>query len=73
MHKNKFLLAAFLASLVSVIWLFGDFVKAAVVAWLLVLVTQRFAEYLEKYFAASRWLVIWQAKLILTAGYEHIH
>jgi len=68
MHKNKFLLVAFLVSLASVIWLFGDFVKAAVVAWLLVLVTQRFAEYLEKYFAASRWSIIERGKLILTAG-----
>ena len=68
MHKNKFLLVAFLASLASVIWLFGDFVKAALVAWLLVLITQRFADRLEQYFAASRWLVIGQAKLILTAS-----
>ncbi len=68
MHKNKFLLVAFLASLASVIWLFGDFVKAALVAWLLVLITQRFADRLEQYFAASRWSIIERGKLILTAG-----
>lgn len=67
MPKNKFLGLIFLISLISVLWLFSSFLKAGVVAWLLVLITQRFAERLDELFAKSRWKVVAKTKLALSA------
>lgn len=67
LHKNKSLVLIFLLSLVSVLWLFSSFIKAGVVAWLLVLITQSFAARLENSFAKSSWQHIAKSKLFLSA------
>lgn len=67
LHKNKSLVLIFLLSLISVLWLFSSFIKAGVVAWLLVLVTQSFAARIESFFANCSWRRIAEAKLFLSA------
>ena len=54
LRKNYFLIVLFLISLGSILWLFSGFLKGALVAWLLVMVTQRFAANLEKYLSGSK-------------------
>lgn len=67
LYKNKFLVLVFVLSLVSVLWLFSSFIKAGVVAWLLVLVTQRLTIRIENFFAKSNWPRIVHSKLVLSA------
>lgn len=54
MHKNYFFVVLFLISLASVFWLFDDFLKSALVAWLLVMVTQGFSIKLANVLARSK-------------------
>ncbi len=54
LKKNYFLVSLFFISLLSVLWLFSNFLKSAVVAWLLVMVIQRFSIRIESYFNKSK-------------------
>lgn len=54
MRKNYFLIILFLVSLVGVLWLFSGFLKGALVAWLLMMVTQSFAGNIDNYLANSK-------------------
>lgn len=67
MRKNYFLLTIFLISFGSVLWLFSGFLKGALVAWLLVMVTQRFAVALEKYLASCKFKLISSHTEIISA------
>lgn len=65
MRKNYSLPILFLASLISILWLFGSFLKSAVIAWLLVMVTQKLAKSLEDKLARSSLkIVVTQHKII---------
>lgn len=54
MRKNYFLIAIFMASIVSIIWLFQDILKIAFISWLLVMITQPIAAYIETGISKSR-------------------
>lgn len=54
MPRNYFLAVLFLISLAGVCWLFNNFLKSALVAWLLVMVTQGFAIQLANVLAGSK-------------------
>ena len=68
MRKNYFLAIAFLISLASVLWLFSDFLKGALVAWLLVMVSQSFAIRLENRLLDSRYKILVQRREIISAA-----
>ena len=68
MPRNYFLAVLFLISLASVCWLFNNFLKSALVAWLLVMVTQGFAIQLGNSLASSKIRLLSSRNEIISAA-----
>ncbi len=68
MPRNYFLAVLFLISLAGVCWLFNDFLKSALVAWLLVMVTQGFAIRLANVLAGSKIRLLHSRNEVISAA-----
>lgn len=67
MRKNYFLIILFLFSLISMLWLFKDFIKIAAIAWLLVMITQNFAVVVESKLTSAKTKLIAENAALINA------